>query len=157
MLSLSSPESGLTALQAELRGARIATSDLMSKVASGACRRFTLSTRTAMTARVHRLIASEAWVESALALVELELPQWKLRRLVCEDGLWLCSLGRHWSMPDWLDDVAEARHELLPLAILAALIEARRCEEARAARRKGSVPRCGIESSSQGLCCDNFA
>ena len=28
---------------------------------------------------------------AALALVELELPAWKLRRLIYEDGEWLCS------------------------------------------------------------------
>jgi len=37
------------------------------------------------------LIESEAWTEAALALVELELPLWKLRRLVHEEGIWLCS------------------------------------------------------------------
>ena len=43
-----------------------------------------------------------------------------------EDGEWTCSLSKHRQLPDWLDDVAEAHHAMLPLAILAALVGARR-------------------------------
>src|SRR5262245_44795373 len=32
-------------------------------------------------ARIERPIASQAWTDAALALVELELPQWQVRRL----------------------------------------------------------------------------
>ena len=54
------------------------------------------------------------------------MPGWKLRRLVYEDGEWICSLSRNRQLPDWLDDAADARHETLALAILAAIVEAQR-------------------------------
>ena len=37
---------------------------------------------TAAKLRINRLIAARAWTDAALALVELELPQWSLRRIV---------------------------------------------------------------------------
>ena len=61
---------------------------------------------------------ARAWNDAALALVELELPAWKLRRLVHENGKWHCSLSRHPNLPVALDDTATASHEVLPLAIL---------------------------------------
>src|SRR5262249_969703 len=64
--------------------------------------------------------------DAALALLELELPQWKLRRLIYEDGEWHCSLSKHIELPVELDDAAEANHDSLPLSILSALVEARR-------------------------------
>jgi hypothetical protein len=74
-------------------------------------------------ARIDRLIEARAWNDAALALVELELPRW-LRRLVYENGKWHCSLSRHPNLPVALDETATASHEVLPLAILAALVEA---------------------------------
>ena len=90
-----------------------------------------------------------------MALVELELPYWKLRRLVYDDGEWLCSLSNEPRLPLGLDDVAEASHAILPLAILIALIEARRAAAASATSattvtQVGSVP-------GHAMCCDNFA
>ena len=108
---------------------------------------------------VDRLIGSQAWTEAALALVEHEFPLWKLRRLVFEEGVWLCTLSKQRNLPIWLSDDAEASHELLPLAILAAFIEARRHPEPPAGRATSSVPQCRIESGSpvESMCCDNFA
>src|SRR6476659_10952614 len=77
-------------------------------------------------ARIDQLIEARAWDDAALALIELELPAWKLRRLVYEDGEWLCSLSSHPNLSVALDDTVDARHEVLPLAILSAFIEARR-------------------------------
>ena len=81
--------------------------------------------------RVNRLIEAGAWTDATLALVELELPQWKLRGIVYEDGEWHCCLSRQPQLPLGLDEVAEASHEILPLAILIAFLQAR-----RAARRE---------------------
>lgn len=75
--------------------------------------------------RIVQLAAVGAWTEAALALLELEQPEWKLRRLAHEDGEWFCSLTRRPGLPIELDDAAEARNALLPLAILDALAEAR--------------------------------
>jgi hypothetical protein len=148
----------LDELRGELGRAQVVTPDLMSKVV-GVCTRLAMPGCAAGAAAVDRLIGSQAWTEAALALIEHELPLWKLRRLVCEDGVWLCSLSKQWNLPIWLSDNAEASHELLPLAILSALIEARRPPDRPAGRSAGSVPQCRIESGSPVaiMCCDNFA
>jgi hypothetical protein len=67
-----------------------------------------------------------AWTDATIALLELELPDWKLRRLVDDNGKWLCSLSKQPGIPLGRDEVAEASHESLPLAILIALLQARR-------------------------------
>jgi hypothetical protein len=150
---------GLRDRQVQLTRAQVPTPDLMSKVVAAACTRITTPSYAAKAARIDRLIESEAWTETALALIEIELPLWKLRRLVCEEGVWLCSLSKQWNLPVWLSDTAETRHELLPIAILSALIEARQCGEPSSKPIVSSVPRCGGESSSavETMCCDNFA
>ena len=149
----------LVELQDRLRRAQIVTPDLMAEIVAGACTRRAMPGCAPKAAKIDRLIALEAWTEAALALVELELPQWRLRRLVCEEGYWLCSLSKQWNLPAWLADSAEARHETLPLAILSALIEARRGAELLPRPAVGSVPQCGAQSGSavEVMCCDNFA
>jgi hypothetical protein len=149
----------LDELQDQLRRAQVVTSDLMSKVVTGACTRTKTPGGAAKAARIDRLIELEAWTEAALALVELELPRWKLRRLVYDDGAWLCSLSKEWNLPDWLDDSAEARRELLPLAILSAMITARQSGEPSPALAPVSVPQCRAVTSApiETMCCDNFA
>jgi hypothetical protein len=109
--------------------------------------------------RIDRLIAAEAWTEAALALIKLQSPRWRLRRLMLEDGSWICLLSSQWKLPDWLDDQVEFRHESLPLPILGALVAARRCGETAAAKgTASSVPRCPIELRRDTiLSCDNFA
>src|SRR5262249_55872534 len=77
-------------------------------------------------ARVIRMIESGACADATLALLELELPQWRLRRLIREDDEWHCSISKQLGLPAELDDMAEASHESLPLAILSPLVEAQR-------------------------------
>ena len=43
-----------------------------------ACRRFPSAGQTEKTARIERLISPGAWNDAALALLDLELPQWQL-------------------------------------------------------------------------------
>jgi hypothetical protein len=156
MLSRPEPRSRLLELQDELGRAQVVTPDLMSKVVAVACSRITMP---AKAAKIDRLIASEAWTEAALLLLELELPHWRLRRLAFEDGAWLCSLSEQCSPRVWLMDCAEGRHESLPLSILSALIDAQQCGEPPSMRAASSVPQCGVRSSSPfgTMCCDNFA
>ena len=59
-------------------------------------------------------------------MVELELPYWTVRRLTYEDAKWYCSISRQPRLPVPLDDTANASHEVLPVAILSALVEAHR-------------------------------
>jgi len=64
-----------------------------------------------------------AWTDAALAMVELARSR-AVRRLSRDDGEWRCAIGSQWPVPEWLDDVVEFSHPVLPLAILGALIEA---------------------------------
>ena len=147
-------ETHLGRLEEHLRRAQAITPELMSEVIEEASIRFAAH-ETATKARVNRLIESGAWTDATLALVELELPQWKLRRLVYEDGEWFCSLSKEPRLPLDLDELAEAGHENLPLAILIALIEARRAT-AVSAPRPTAVPQVG-RVQGYAVCCDNFS
>jgi hypothetical protein len=159
MFSRLEPESRLGDLLEQTRRAQVVTPDLVSSLAAYAYARVAMPNRAARFRQIDRLIAVQAWTEAALALIELGLPQWKLRRLVYDDGAWLCSLSKQWNLPDWLGESAEARHESLPLAVLNALMEAHWCDSPPARRAMGSVPQCRAESGRPGetLCCDNFA
>jgi hypothetical protein len=128
----------------------------MQEVIGHACRRLTASPPTAKTARVERLIAAAAWTEAALALVELELPQWQLRRIAYDGGEWYCALSRERELPDWLDQSIEARHPDLALAILSAFVDA---QDTVAPRTRTSVPLMprGADVICMPLYCDNFA
>jgi len=85
-------EGPLDALEAQLRRAHAVTPDLISNVIADACVRLPVMKRAGKAARIDQLIEAGGWDDAALALIELELPAWKLRRLVYEDGEWLCSL-----------------------------------------------------------------
>ena len=105
--------------------------------------------------RVNRLIEAGAYTDAALALIELELPHWKLRRLVYDDGEWICSLSRQPWLPADFDELAEARHEILPLAVLTAFLEAldaTAADETRVATVPSVRP-----GQSHVMCCDNFS
>ena len=138
----------------ELRRAHAITPDLLSDVIAQACTRFAAHGATAK-AKIDPLLKSGAWTDATLALLELELPHWKLRRLIYEDGEWLCSLSNQPRLPLDLDDVAEASHETLPLAILIAFLEARRVAAASANSCDHSSP--NYDKPSHAVCCDNFA
>jgi hypothetical protein len=98
-------EQRLETLQEHLRRAQAITSDLMACAIAQGCLRFQAQHPNAK-ARVVRLIASGAWVDATLALLELELPQWKLRRLIYEDGKWHCSFSKRLRVPAELDEMA---------------------------------------------------
>jgi len=38
-----------------------------------------------------------------LALIDLELPPWQVRRIAYDEGEWHCALSRQRELPDWLD------------------------------------------------------
>ncbi len=92
-----------------------------------------------------------------MALLDLELPQWKLRRLAYDDGEWRCCIGKQWPLPEWLDDTVEVGHLILPLAILDALLEARAVALMSAVATSRSVPPVPLPQDAEYVCCDNFA
>src|SRR5258708_9939507 len=98
----------------------------MSEIISKACRRFPSQGQSGKSARVERLIQSGAWTDAALALIDLELPQWQVRRLAYDEGEWYCALSRERELPDWLDQSVETPHTDLALAMLTAFVAVRR-------------------------------
>jgi hypothetical protein len=105
--------------------------------------------------RFHRLMDAGAWTEAALALIEIEQPAWKLRRLAYEDGEWFCSLSRRPSLPAELDETSDAHHEVLPLAILQACLEAQGRTAAKGGNGSARVPQVRPELTG-AICFDNF-
>lgn len=131
------------------------TRDLFAKIVAGTCTRVPILTQSGKAAKLRRLIESDAWTDAALALVELQLPGWSLRRLVCEGGTWSCSLSRQPNLPAALDDAADGNHEVMPLAIVRAFVEA--CRMAAAVSRStASVPLVEL-APGEFLDCENFA
>ena len=143
------------ALSDRLREADAVTPELIADVVDLACRRFPSSGQTAKTAQIDRLTDAHAWTDVALALIDLELPLWQVRRIAYDDGEWYCALSRGRELPDWLDQSIEVRHADLALAILAAFVEAQRIS---APQSRASVPAVGrlADPLYEPLCSDNF-
>jgi hypothetical protein len=136
-------------LDDRLHDAPAVTADLISEVVG------TLSRR--LPARVERLIESAAWTDAALALLELELPQWHLRRLAYNEGEWHCALSRQRELPEWLDDRSvESHHADLSLAILSAFVDAR-YRSAPASLTSVPAAPWPVSPLYEPLNCDNFA
>ena len=155
-MSLSSEQLPSAGLAGRLRDASEVTAELMAEFIGNACRRFPSVGRSEKTARIERLIRSAAWTDAALALLDLELPQWQLRRIAYDQGEWYCALSRQRELPDWLDQSIEARHADLALAMLGAFVEAQRIA---APSSRTSVPAVTRDARPLyvPLCSDNFA
>ena len=82
-------------------------------------------------------------------LSQLVAPGWRLRRLELDDGEWCCSLSRHLAVPRDFDDAADGRHQLPQLAIIEAVLEAKRRPAPIPARRPDAP------HDSQLVWCDN--
>jgi hypothetical protein len=142
-------------LSDRLRNADAATAGLFADVIGTTCRRFPSTGQTKKTARIERLIGAEAWMDAALALVDLELPQWQARRIAYDEGEWHCALSPQRELPEWLDQSIEVRHADLPLAILSAFIEAMRSSAPRSRPSVPTVPR-EVNALYEPVCCNNF-
>src|SRR5258705_6188359 len=125
-------------LDDRLRDAQAVTSELISEVIGETCRRFPSAGQGEKTARIERLIGSGAWTDAALALIDLELPLWQVRRIAYDEGEWYSALSRERELPDWLDQSIEAHHTDLALAMLSAFVEGRQTS-ARASRPSGTA------------------
>lgn len=139
-----------------LRDADAVTAEFLSEIIGQICRRFPSQGQSGKTARIERLIRSGAWTDAALALIDLELPQWQIRRLAYDQGEWFCALSRERELPDWLDQSAEAHHADMALAILSAFVEVQRFS---APASRTSVPAVTRDTNPlyEPVCSDNFA
>ena len=156
MLSDPKHEDRFNRLTEQLRLAQALTPSLISNVIADTCIRLPVLTRAGKAGRIDQLIKAGAWTDAVLALTEFELPAWKLRRLIFEDGEWFCSLSKQPNLPVAIDNTADGRHEVLPLAILSAFVEARRLTNATAETSSPTVPRVR-PTEGYAVCCDNFA
>jgi hypothetical protein len=146
----------LDLLDGELHSAPAATAALFRKVIeSGACTRLPSLRQMGKTITLDRLIEAGAWADAAITLIGFELPNWRLRRLVCEDGEWLRSLSRQPNLPIFLDEPVEGSHAVLALAVLRAFVAAC-CMSAATQQVTASVPQV-LPRLAFVFCCDNLA
>lgn len=141
------------------RDARLAptpTRDLFIKVSTMACPRTQLLRTAGKTQRLDRLIDAGAWTDAATTLIGLELPGWQVRRAVYDGGEWICSLSRQPNLPTEVDDTIDAAHELLPLAMLGAFVEALRRRAVESEGPSATVP-AARPTPAHAVCCDNFS
>jgi hypothetical protein len=140
----------------QLRNAGYVTAKFLADIVHATGRRLPCVNQNAKAARVERLIQAQAWTDAALALIDLELPQWQVRRLAYDEGEWHCALSRQRELPDWLDQSIETRHGDLALAILTAFVEAQRVSAPSSRTSVPAVPR-HANSLYEPVCNDNFA
>lgn len=123
MLDESSTIGDVDGLARRISRASASTGELFEMLATSS--RVVSLKQMGRTRHLRELIQSRAWTEAALELLALEAPTWQLKRLWLDEGEWLCTLTRFPALPEWLDDAAEARHPVMALAILGALIDVR--------------------------------
>ena len=154
-MTAAAPHYDPKSLGERLRQAQGMTRPLMLEIIDKACRRYPSLGQSERTARVMQLIDAEAWTDAALALMELELPLWHIRRIAYDEGEWHCALSRERELPDWLDAAVEGCHGDLAVAMLSAFaeVQARTVEASRP-----SVPnvRPALDPLVEPASCDNF-
>jgi hypothetical protein len=144
-------------LQHDIACAQCPTAELARAVLDLALPRIVGFDRHQKENHIRQLIASQAWTDSALALVALDRSG-VLRQVIHEDGEWRCILGAVWPVPAWLDDTIEFRHPELPLAILGALVGALQKKNAPPSAATSVPPSRGEPCDMTGYVgCDNFA
>jgi hypothetical protein len=128
--------------------------EFFRKTATLACTRLPLLNKLGRAARLERFVEAYAWTDAMLALIELELPAWKMCRQLYDDGEWICSLSRHPNLALVFGDGVEGIHESPPLAMLLAFLNARRSSLSHVQPTR-TVPEAG-NATEPMLCCDNF-
>lgn len=144
-----------TAIDEQLRDALALPPSLIEDVIRQVSRRSPSPGQNDRAERAEQLIQMGAETGAALALIELELPQWQVRRLAYDDGEWYCALSRQRELPDWLDQSVDGHDADMALAILNALVEARRLSTDVTQASVPRVPR-GANSLDEPLLSDNF-
>lgn len=145
-----------SSLSDRLRIAQAMTGPLMREVMDRACRRIPALRQSERTARLMRLIDAEAWTDAALALVELELPLWRVRRIAYDEGEWYCALSRERELPDWLDAAVEGCHGDLAIALLSAFVEVR-AFAVEVSRPRVLPAQPALEPLCEPAVCENFS
>jgi len=140
-------------LEERLHRANAPTPDLVNEVIGAVCPRLACLGANALGGIV-RLTQTGAYVDAALTLIELELPQWKLRRLEHDEGNWCCVLSKQPWLPLEFDEKVEAIHQILPLAILIALVLARHVS--LLSSMASSVPQVK-PATIYAVSCDNYS
>ena len=118
------PRAPTCTLKERLVRATSITRPLVYAIVDQTCPRFPSSPELAAYARLRSLIVSGAWLDVAMALIDLRLPRWQVLKLHREDGEWHCTLSLRWAPAVWLNQHVIARHAVLELAILSAFYEA---------------------------------
>lgn len=85
-MPLASLTNNSAALGERLHDAFAVTPTLMTNIIRETCRRFASDGRGGKSERIEHLIRMGASTDIALALIELELPQWQVRRIAYDDG-----------------------------------------------------------------------
>jgi hypothetical protein len=140
----------------QLRNAGYVTAEFLSDIVHATGRHLSSAGQNARAARIEQLIRSQAWTDATVALIDLELPQWQVRRLAYDDGEWYCALSRQRDLPDWLDQSVETRHADLALAMLSAFVEAQHISSTSSRTCVPAVPQ-HANLSYEPVCSDNFA
>ena len=140
-------------LEERLHRANAATPDLIGEVISAVCPRLVCLGANVQEGII-RLTQTGAYVDATLTLIELELPQWKLRRLEHDEGNWYCVLSKQPWLPLGFDEKVEAIHQILPLAILIALVQARHVS--LVSSMGSSVPQVK-PATIYSVSCDNYS
>src|SRR6266403_277334 len=143
-------------LNDRLRDANAVTAELILETIDETCRRFPSIGQTEKTARIERLIRTGGWTDAVLALIDLELPQWQVRRIAYDEGEWYCALSRQRELPEWLDQSIEAHHADLALAILSAFVDVQRVTAPSSRTSVPAVPR-DASALHEPVLTDNFA
>jgi hypothetical protein len=142
-------------LERELQLATGPGPGVFARAIADGCSRVAALRAAGKAEQIDRLMAAGAWTDAAFALVAAELPGWDVRRLWYDESQWFCTLSQRRTWPVELDDSADAAHEALPLAVLLALLQARRLA-AVTIGPAATVPRIQPAADAM-LCCDNFA
>ena len=91
----------LEALDTAMHNAQEPTLDLLAKIISGACTRISRQAKTETFNRLIDFAKTGAWTEAAFALIALELPLWRVRRLAYENGGSGCARCRTSQIYQW--------------------------------------------------------
>lgn len=141
-------------IERELINCSAMSPEILRRLVGCACVRLPKSVGTKDPSLFWRLINFGAWTDGAMLLIHLEMPPWRLRRLVQEEGQWLCSLSREPFLPMEIDETVQGRHENEAVALFLAFLHLRQNppEPKEDQCPQPSDP----QSKGTSMCCDNF-